>query len=790
MHTFLKNLTQINWKSYFPKNCYFTRFFRLKGLTQINWKSHFPPNCHFARFFRLKGLTQINWKSFPNHCHFAQISRLKGLKKGTALLLCCILSVTAPLAATAYFAAAEEEESVEQNRTLVALEEAERAAAPAREQLKAFFELPDEKRIQAQDRGKELAARINAAQKTTTFILEGDTDLSGGYIPLTGSNTKVFTIDLNGHVLYGPVFTYGIFILQNGVAADVSAENDNGVLKLTVEADCSVLKDAQTAALSLDVKGDLYLVNRGLAEGVRRMLYQNTGAAKISVINEGSLWSDTYGLSIRCFHQNAAVTLENRGAVTGLVRALDVHCSGGSLTVSGEGSWTGAAGPDVEIPRASIGGTIITDDLNLGEETLRAIRDKLDPYGDKQIETGISFDLLPSAVSYWRNWRITATLWASRAVLRMALPQNNKIKGRFAAQIMEDSPSSTVFMTTELAGARSSLTGSDAEQSLEDILKNFGLGDYLAGGGDMTVTAWRRTADEDGRMRVTVSNCDTRWTRLTGKMTAAGSAWEEAENGQYENRAPSSAWNDYYQLRAALDLAKSGGSVVLDRDVLIPEGEGQISLFPGAAIEGDGGKLGGDVRFIVEKSAILSGVNMAGETLRAAGLYRYGDLLELENCEIGTLAAEHLSVRMTDSAAERMELTLSGGKEESWELAVGRLLAISATERLSGTYLFSGQLGAEIWLNLMRGSLAKSFTFRGKTGAKTLDVTIWSDREPDRAWQPADSERMSFYADYLRMMHLKELEGPEGRPDVTFRDEKGQALATFALSDDGSWVQK
>ena len=91
----------------------------------------------------------------------------------------------------------------------------------------------------------------------------------------------------------------------------------------------------------------------------------------------------------------------------------------------------------------------------------------------------------------------------------------------------------------------------------------------------------------------------------------------------------------------------------------------------------------------------------------------------------------------------------------------------------------------------MRGSTAKTFTFRGETGAKTIDVIVWSDRDPSQAWQPTESEPMAFYASYLRMIHPEELKGPDGlRPTVTFRDEAWNELFTCALQDDGSWIQQ
>ncbi len=708
------------------------------------------------------------------------------MKKWIALLFCVLLLL--PLTA------GSAEETDEPNRVTEALAKAEAAAEAWRPALERFLAGGEEAAQQAEKRGEALKEALKGLRDHMTYVLEGDTSLEQ-IGPLAGSGSKIFTIDLNGYVLYAPTFGYGSFALKNGTVADAMAENEETPLRLIIAEDVCLLRDQNTAGLEMDVTGDITIQNSGMIQGVRRLLYQTARSNRIALTNDGVIWSDTYGWTSRAFHQNSRASIVNNGTIVGLVRGLDFHCAGGSLTVEGRGLIIGAAGPDMEFPKVTFAAGIISDDRNLSEEEQQTVLGRLNPYGDKDIETGVGFDLESIQKDYWMNWKITGTVWAARSIMRVKFPQNERFKGEFSPRKAPGSPSGKVKMTVEMTGERNRMTGQEAEKQINALLKSFRMDDFFARDGEMDIVALSRYAEQGGKSHVRFSTADTRWSRMTGRRKGKTYTWDTAEDGTLDAQEPVDALNDYYQMKSALSVAGTGGTVELDRDVSIPEGDEYILLPVDSEIRGEDHHLGGELFFTVDRNATLNGIEAEHETLSVRSAAKVDTYLNLENCRIDTLSADNVVITGKNNGIEHLELICWGGKKE-YRIPVAHTLRLVSTERISGAFRFCMDIGrdakdAQIDMVLMKGNQSKTFTFEGTTGASRISVLVVNDRDPDKAYRPTGTDIAQSYAVYLRVINVRDLTGPDGeRPVVVFRDETGEAMYTFAQADDGKWSMK
>ena len=686
-----------------------------------------------------------------------------------------------------------EEETVTPNRVTAALEQAARAAAPYEAALERFLDAEDAAWEKAEERGQELEAALKAVRDHTTFVLTGDTSLEE-IGPLNGSASRIFTIDLNGYVLYAPTFGTGSYVLKNGTAVDVMAENEEGTLRITVEADACVLADRNPASMDFMDGGDLALVNRGLINGFRRLLYQSARSNRMTIQNDGTIYSDGVAFSSRAFHQNSRVNLTNNGTLVGLVRGLDYHCAGGSLVADGKGMILGAAGLDLEFPKITVSCAVTADDQGLTEEQQAAVQKRLNPYGDKDAPTGIVLDLQSNQADFWITWKVTGRLYASRQILRVMFPRNGQMKGDFSPVIAEDSPARTALLTTELEGARNELTGKAAQNNVESLLKTFKLDGFCANGGEIRITALSRYAEADGKAHIRYSVADSLWSRIQGVRAGKTYTWGVAENGTLEAQEPVQALNAFYQLKAAIALAGKDGVVVLDQDVTLPEGDDAIPLPQGIEIRGDGHRLDGVLRFTVNQQATLTDLEVSGSPLEMQSGTKVDTLLTLRRGHYETLKLNNIIVSSEGAALDNLEMIMWGGRAE-YRAPVGHQLRLISTERISGAFRFLMDIApdapedAAVDITLMKGNQSKTFVFEGTTGAESVTVQVLNDRDPSKAFQPTGSNLAETYAVYLRVINLTGLKRPDGsRPPLVFRDENGKALHSFVQGDDGKWT--
>ena len=690
---------------------------------------------------------------------------------------------------------AAEEETVETNRVTSALKAARIAAEPYQAELDRFLAADEAAWDQAAERGKALEAALKAMKDHTTFTLEGDTSLEE-IDPLNGSASKVFTINLNGYVLYAPTFSTGNYVLENGTVADLMGENEEGTLKLTVETSACLLRDRNPAAMDFMDGGDLTLTNRGLINGFRRLLYQSIHSNRIMIQNDGVIYSDGIAFSSRAFHQNSRVSLTNNGTIAGLVRGLDFHCAGGSITADGKGMILGAAGIDLQFPKLTVSCPITADDLGLTEEEKEIIQNRLNPYGDKDAPTGIALDLQANQADYWMTWKVTSRIYASQNILRVKFPKNAQMRGDFSPEIAGDSPSCYALLTTELEGARNDLTGKAAQTNVESLLKTFKLDGFCANGGEISITALSRYAEADGKAHIRYSVADSLWSRIPGTRVGKVYAWGEAENGTLETQEPVQALNAYYQMKAAIALAGKDGVVLLDQDVELPEGDGAIALPQGIEIRGDGHRMSGAMNFTVNQNAAISGLKTEEDALVLKSNVKVDTGLTIRDSAIGTLRLDNILLTSEQTEIENLEMTMWGGRAE-YRVPVSHQLRLISTERISGGFKFLMNIAPEkpedaaIDITLMKGNQSKTFSFVGKTGAEVVTVLVLNDRDPSTAFRPTSSDLNQAYAPYLRVINVTELKKTEGgRPPLVFRDEHGEALHTFVQGDDGKWSLK
>ena len=689
-----------------------------------------------------------------------------------------------------------ETESIELNHASEQLSAAESSAASHEAQLERFLSLDDASWSAALERGQKLADAVRAARDHTVYQLEGDTSLEDCG-PLSGLPGKSFTIDMNGHVLYAPSFAYGWFILRNGTAVDVMTdtvlEHEEGPVKLDVAQDACLLSDRNGGALDLYATGDLTLRNEGLIAGIHRLVYQAARSNKMVFENSGVIYSDAIAISSRAFHQNTKATIRNDGVIVGLVRGLDFHCAGGTLDVKGSGKIIGATGPDLEFPKITFACDVIADDLNLTEEEQTRIETRLNPYGDKDVPTGIGFDLQGNQADFRMNWKVTGEIWASQALVRVAFPQNSNMRGDLSPSVAEMSPSREALIRIELEEAHHELTGDAARKELNEALKTLKFDGLLEAGGQLSLTALSRYAEEDGRSHVRFSVGDTRWSRMLGIREGRNYTWQDAENGSLEAQEPLTSLNDYYQMKACLALAGNGGTVLLDRDVQLPGGENEIGLAQGTELRGDGiHLLGGDVHLVVDRKAALTDVK--AETplcLRSAS--KADTLLTLQGGSIRELHLDNLMLETEQAEIDTLEMVLWGGKKE-YTTPIRKKLRLISTERISGAFRFLMDIGtqfpeeAEIDLTLMKGNQSKTYLFEGTTGADQVTLQVLNDRDPGHAFQPTGKDLLQTCMPYLKVINLKGLRSLDGtRPPLVFRDENHVPLLTFRQLDDGSW---
>ena len=713
------------------------------------------------------------------------------MKRRMSVVLVWIL-ISVLMAAGANQALAEEE-TIVSNKVTAALAAAKEAAASHDAALERFLDSDDEAWERAAERGIALEAALKAAKDHMTYTLEGDTSMED-IAPLNGSTSKVFTIDMNGYVLYAPTFATGNYALTNGTAADVMGENEEGTLKLTVEADACLLKDRNPAAMDFMDGGDLTLINRGLINGFRRLLYQSMHSNRIIIQNDGTIYSDGVAFSSRAFHQNSKVTLTNNGTMAGLVRGLDFHCAGGNITADGSGIILGAAGVDLEFPKLTISCEIAADDLGLTDEEKEAIRNRLNPYGDKDAPTGIALDLQANQADFWMTWKVTSRIYASQSILRVKFPKNDHVRGDFSPVIAEDSPSKTALLTTELEGARNELTGKAAQNNVENLMKTFKLDGFCKNGGEIRITALSRYAEADGKAHIRFSVADSLWSRIHGTRTGKTYAWGEAENGGVEAQEPVQALNAYYQLKAAISLAGKDGVVLLDQDVALPEGDGAIPLPQGIEVRGDGHQMSGALNFIVTQSAVISNLNVTDSPLTIKSSVKADTTLTLRGGHYDTLKLDNIILSTEDTEIDNLEMTMWGGRAD-YRVPVSHQLRLISTERISGAFRFLMDIApdspddAAVDLTIMKGNQSKTFTFEGMTGARTVTVLVLNDRDPSTAFRPSSSNPDQTYAPYLRVINITGLTRADGsRPPLVFRDENGEALYTFIQNDDGKWT--
>ena len=716
------------------------------------------------------------------------------MKKRMTVALIWLVTVCL-VAACGMMTAGAEEESIETNRVSAALKAASVAAGSYQAELDRYLAAEDAEWDAAAERGRALEAALKAMKDHTTFTLEGDTSLEE-VDPLNGSASKVFTIDLNGYVLYAPTFSTGNYVLKNGTVADLMGENDEGTLKLTIEANACVLRDRNPAAMDFMDGGDLTLTNRGLIYGFRRLLYQSIHSNRIIIQNEGTIWSEGIAFSSRAFHQNSRVTITNNGTIAGLVRGLDFHCAGGSITADGKGLILGAAGVDLQFPKLTISCPIVADDLGLTDAEKEIIQNRLNPYGDKDAPTGIALDLQANQADYWMTWKVTSRIYASKNILRVKFPKNAQMRGDFSPEIAGDSPSRHALLTTELEGARNELTGKTAQANVESLLKTFKLEGFCQNGGEISIVSLSRYAEADGKAHIRYSVADSLWSRIQGTRVEKTYAWGTAENGTLETQEPVQALNAYYQLKAAIALAGKDGVVLLDQDVELPEGDGAIALPQGLEIRGDGHRMSGVMSFTVNQNASISGLETGEDALVLKSSAKVDTNLTIRDSRIGTLRLDNIILGSENTEIKNLEMTMWGGRAE-YRVPVSHQLRLISTERISGGFKFLMDIAPEkpedaaIDITLMKGNQSKTFTFEGKTGADAVTVMVLNDRDPSTAFRPTSSDLNQAYAPYLRVINVVGLVKTDGeRPAVVFRDEHGESLHIFVQNDEGKWSLK
>lgn len=703
-------------------------------------------------------------------------------------IACCMAVAAAP-------AALGEASDGHINQVTAALAEARKAAEPHVSNLERFLDADDAAWELAAQRGEALAAAVKSYKDHTTYTLEGDTSLED-VGPLYASNSKFFTIDMNGYVLYAPTFGTGCFGLKNGTAADVMGENEEGALRITVEKDACLVRDRNPAALDLINGGDLTLVNRGNINGVRRLLYQSARSNRIAITNEGTIWSDGVALSSRAFHQNSRATLTNTGILAGLVRGLDFHCSGGSFVSDGKGPILGAAGPDLEFPKITLDSVIIADDAGLTADEEAAILNKLNPYGDKDAPTGIAIDMQAMQADYWITWKVTGRLYATRQLLRVKFPKNKQMRGDIMPDIDPESPSTEALLTTELENPLNSLTGEAAQRNVDNLLKTLKLDAFCAKGGSLQITALCRYAEQDGKAHIRYSTGDSVWSRIEGKRTGKAYAWGLPENGVLPAQEPVQALNAYYQFKAGINLAGRDGVIMLDQDAELPEGDGTIMLPQGIEIRGDGKALTGVLNFTVNQKARISNLNAAQDPVSLKSNGKVDTYVTLQGGHYGTLKLDNVILTAEDAEIENLEMLMWGGRADYNVRTVTHQLRIVSTERISGAFRLLMDIApdapedAAIDISLMKGGQSKSFLFEGRTGARAVTLMIFNDKNMDKAFRPSAGANLNeAYAVYLRVINLVGLTGPDGnRPPLVLRDENGKTLHTFIQGDDAKWT--
>ena len=710
------------------------------------------------------------------------------LKARRVFLLCAALIV----AFAAACAETDEEESIVPNQLLTVLEQATQTTGDARSRAAALTGDPSAWSA-AMERGREFRAAINDTVGECSVLLEGDVAFEEMDEPVVCGKNRRVSVDLNGHILYGARIEGGEYTFRNGVVVDLRCEEIGEPFRITVEEDCMILKDCGTSAIDLTNPGDFILENRGTVEGIRRIRYQNGRSVRFQIINEGLIYSDTFAISVRSFHQNTTIMIRNDGILAGRYTGLDIHTSGGSLLAEGEGPVIGILGPDIEIPKVVFRCPVIADDLNLGADERQRIIAVLDPYGEKQVMTGIAFDLQVNHMDYWSTWLVTGTVWASRGILRISFPKNEKIKGEFSPVIREGSPSREILYTATFSRSTHELNGLFAERNIRESGSMLSLDGSIRNGATVSYSLYCRYLEENGSRVVYLSTQDTRWSHLAGIRDQNDYQWQTPENGSLDSPEPVTAKNDHFQLKGAMQKAGEGGIVLVDKDVTLSGDDGELVLRKGVTLTGDGNAhIGGKLRFIVEKEAALTSLNFSGETLRIGNMYLSGDTLRLDRIRAGKLILDRVAVTATDTEADSLEIYPVPG-EAAFAIRTNRLL-VETCDRQYAVYNFPEDIGTadpgNASIRIITGSISlrKKFIFTGQSGTENVDVCLLQDAENRRILVCYEPDLLYFYTPYLNMLDLKEFRPVNGnRPKVRFMEEDGTIQHQFILEEDGSW---
>ncbi len=709
------------------------------------------------------------------------------MKRILLLVLCLTLAVPGAFR----FSARAEETIVFENTVLAKLREVQESTAEAAARLAAYLGGSEETRVRAEERGRLLADAVRAAKRSASLKLTGDTDLRN-ILPLSGNPKVTVTLDLNGYVLYAPSFSTGTFRMKNGVAADLTGENDGGTLELQIEKDCTVLKDRNRAAAEFPMTGDLVLKIDGAVEGIRRLLYDKARTNKITITNRGTIWSDDCAVYLRAMNQFSYITLKNEGTVVGKIRGLDIHETGGNLNATGGGTIYGIAGPELRLPKINFSTGVTADDSGLDEETLRSVLDQADPYGDLDFRTGVAFDLRFFSTEYWNLWKLSPRVWASRAVFRCDLSDPLMVRGWFSPVIDPDSPSRSAECVLKTEKAFHELTGEQAERSLAERWKQFSAERFFQNGGTMTISVLCRYAGTDGKPRILFSAADTLWSRVTGERTGNKYTWEEAENGTLPSQKPVNTVDRQYQMKLALAAAGESGILVLDEDVEIQDSGYLLTMPENMRLEGDGHALSGNPEFYIRREAVFSGLRLEEACLSLRRTLRSGDHAVLDCGTIGELTTENVAVD-SDGSANVLRLLVCGG-DTAVRIKVNRLLEIDVTEGTYGSAHFTGNVGkgnpeAEIRITFLQSNFSKKLFLSGVTGAETIRVRILDKGDPARLMPYTGDDPARFYKNYLNMIIPEGLVTSDGVvPTVTVQDETGAAAFVFEYAN-GSWKE-
>ncbi len=687
--------------------------------------------------------------------------------------------------------AGAEETIVLENIVLAKLREARESTREASDRLTAYLAEGEESLNRAEERGRLLADAVRAAKRSASLKLTGDTDLRN-MAPLSGNPKYTITLDLNGYVLYAPSFSTGAFRMKNGVAADLTGENDGGTLELQIEKDCTVLKSRNSAAAEIPLTGDLVLKNAGAIEGIRRLVYDKARTSKISITNTGTIWSEDCAVYLRAMNQFSYIILKNEGTIAGMVRGLDIHETGGSLNASGNGTIYGIAGPELKLPKVNLSTGVTADDSGLDEETLRRVLDQTDPYGDLDFQTGVAFDLRFYSAEYWNLWKMSPRVWASRAVFRCDLSAPLRIRGWFSPTIDPDSPSRRAECTLKTEEALHELTGTQAERMLAEQAKQFSSERFFQNGGTMEISVLCRYAGTDGKPRILFSTADTMWSGIRGERTGSKYIWEDAENGTVPSQKPVYTVDRQYQMKIALAAAGENGTLVMDQDVEILDSGYLLTLPENMRLEGNGYALTGDPEFYIRREAFISGLRLENTRLSLRRTLRNGDHVSLDCGRIGELATENVSVD-SDGSANVLCLAVCGG-DTAVNVRVNRLLEIDATEGTYGSAHFSGDVGkgnpdAELRITFLQSNFSKKLFLSGGTGAETIHVRILDRADPSQLMPYTGDDPARFYRNYLNMIIPEGLTGPNGAiPTVTVADGTEAAAFVFEYVG-GSWKE-